>query len=321
MRTCDIFYPSTNGTDTIVAKIWQPDGAAKGIIQISHGMCEYIDRYSAFAQTLTQQGFFVCANNHLGHGASASDPEHLGYFAKRGGDKFLIDDLHTLTNMMKIKFPGMPLVLFGHSMGSFIARNYVTKYGQELDAVIFCGTSGPNPGARVGKKLAAFECRRRGEFYRSSLLSQLAFGSYNKKYKRRTKFDWLTRDEDVVDAYLADPYCNFTFTASAFHDLFTLLLRCSDPEWFASYPKALPTLLISGDMDPVGDYGKGVSYVYQTLVSAGVRDIHLKLYKGARHELLNETNFGEVYEDILCWLSHLPAFSSEDLKENSLDAN
>lgn len=312
MRTCDIFYPSTNGTDTIVSKIWKPENPVKGIVQISHGMCEYIDRYTEFARFLTGQGYLVCANNHLGHGASVSDTAQLGYFAKRGGDKFLIDDLHTLTNMMKIKYPGTPLVLFGHSMGSFIARNYVTKYGQDLDGVIFCGTSGPNPGARAGKKLAAFECRRKGEFYRSPLLSQLAFGSYNKKYKRRTKFDWLTREEAIVDAYIRDPYCNFTFTASAFHDLFTLLLRCSDPEWFSSYPKNLPTLLISGDMDPVGDYGKGVTYVYQTLVSAGVRDIRLKLYEDARHELLNETNRDEVCSDLVNWLAHLPAFSQAE---------
>ena len=251
-----------------MAKIWQPDFQAQGIVQISHGMCEYIDRYAGFAEFLTENGFIVCANNHLGHGASAASQKQLGYFAKRGGEKFLVDDLHTLTNMMKIKYPDLPILLFGHSMGSFIARNYVTKYGKELSAVIFCGTSGA----------------------------------------RRTKFDWLSRDEKVVDQYLADPYCDFTFTASAFEDLFTLLLQCSDPEWFSTYPKTLPTLLISGDMDPVGDYGKGVSYVYKTLISAGVRDVRMKLYEGARHELLNEINRQEVYEDILQWISHLEAF-------------
>ncbi len=308
MHTCDIFYPSTNGTDTIVAKIWQPDFQAQGIVQISHGMCEYIDRYAGFAEFLTENGFIVCANNHLGHGASAASQKQLGYFAKRGGEKFLVDDLHTLTNMMKIKYPDLPILLFGHSMGSFIARNYVTKYGKELSAVIFCGTSGPNPRARAGKKLAALECRRHGEQYRSSWLQHLAFHAYNRRNARRTKFDWLSRDEKVVDQYLADPYCDFTFTASAFEDLFTLLLQCSDPEWFSTYPKTLPTLLISGDMDPVGDYGKGVSYVYKTLISAGVRDVRMKLYEGARHELLNEINRQEVYEDILQWISHLEAF-------------
>ncbi len=312
MRTCDIFYPSTNGIDAIVAKIWQPEKPARGIIQISHGMCEYIDRYENFAKFLTENGFFVCANNHLGHGASASSKERLGYFAKQGGEKFLVDDLHTLTNMMKMKYPGLPVLLFGHSMGSFIARNYVIKYGQELDAAIFCGTSGPNPGARAGKKLAALESRWHGEMYRSPWIQQLVFRSYNKRNEHRTNYDWLTRDREIVDRYAVDPYCNFTFTVSAFGDLFTLLLKCNDPEWFSTYPKNLPTLLISGDMDPVGDYGKGVSYVYQTLISAGVRDVYCKLYEGARHELLNEINRSEIYQDILDWISHRKSFQQPD---------
>lgn len=308
MHACDIFYPSTNGMDTIVAKIWHPDGDAKGVIQISHGMCEYIERYTGFAQFLTQNGFCVCANNHLGHGASAASEEDLGYFAKRGGEKFLVDDLHTLTTMMKMKYPSLPIILFGHSMGSFIARNYVTKYGKDLDAVIFCGTSGPNPGARAGKKLATIEKKRHSEKYRSSWLQQLVFHAYNRKNERRTKFDWLSRDTQIVDNYSADPFCNFTFTVSAFEDLFTLLIQCNDPEWFSTYPKELPTLLISGDMDPVGDYGKGVSYVYKTLISAGAKEIDLKLYHGARHELLNETNREEVYGDVLQWISQLKVF-------------
>lgn len=297
------FFKSTNGINDIAYYIFKPRTEPKTILQISHGMCEYIDRYEEFARFLTEKGILVCGNDHLGHGNSISSDKELGYFAPKYGWRFLIEDLHQMTQIIKKSYPGIPYFLFGHSMGSFLARAYITMFRNELNGVILCGTSGGEPMNGIGVILAAFISKVKGEKYRSHTLSNLAFGAYNIRYKdAKTKFDWLTRSPEIVDKYIKDKHCNFVFTASAFKDLFILLDFVSKSNWARKAPKNLPVYLISGDMDPVGSYGKGVKAVYERLKKAEVKDIQIKLYKDCHHEILNETNNKEVYDDIFNWL-------------------
>ncbi len=296
-------YLSSNQTDTIAYYLYQPDSKPKGILQISHGMCEGMWRYEDFAQFLTAQGFLVCGNDHLGHGKSVQSQENLGYFADKDGACCLYRDVHKLTVIMKKDYPDIPYFLLGHSMGSFIARAYLAHFGSELDGAIIMGTSGPNPFAKLGIRLTKTIAKRKGEYYRSPFLYRMAFSAYNKRFQpQRTMHDWLSRDPSVANRFEADPYCNFIFTSSGFGDLFRLLHWVSGIDWAGQLPHDLPVLLTSGSDDPVGNYGKGVQTVYQWLRKAGIKDVSLQLYPQARHEILNETNRQEVYQDIFAWL-------------------
>ena len=296
-------YISSNNNDFIKYFIFYPEEPPKAVLQISHGMCEYIERYEPFADFLTSKGIIVCGNNHLGHKGSAERDEELGYFAPKDGWTYLAKDLHKLTELMKDKHPRLPYFLLGHSMGSFVARDYISKFGDELDGVLISGTSGNNPLSGFGILLANILIKTKGGKYRSNLLNKASFAGYNKYTEKRTKSDWLTRDQSIIDKYIDDKYCNFIFTAKGFNDLFHLLNYVSSDEWPLLIPKELPVYIFSGDKDPVGSYGKGVKEVYDKLASAGLKDVSLKLYEGGRHEMLNETNRQEVYEDILKWLS------------------
>ncbi len=298
-------YLSSNENDTVHVLLWEDASAPpRAVLQIAHGMSEYIDRYAEFASFLAQHGFVVCGNDHLGHGATASSSEMLGYFSAKDGASYLVEDVHLLHNILLARYPGLPLFLLGHSMGSFITRAYVAKYGNGLAGYICSGTSGPNPAVTISLLLAKLEKRRIGELGRSEFLDKLAFGSYNKRCPdKRTSFDWLTRDTELVDRYVNDPWCGYVFTSAGFHTLFTLLKNVSDTGWANSVPKQLPILMISGDNDPVGNYSKGPNTVYSRLRKAGLVDLTLKLYENCRHELLNEINRQDVYRDVLEWLS------------------
>jgi len=299
----EIRFPSANGTDTIYATIWHStEKVPVGVVQIVHGMCEYIDRYDAFARFLAEEGFVVCGDDHLGHGRSAGE-NGLGYFAPQNGWDYMVEDLHQLAQTMKQRYPQLPYFMLGHSMGSFLARLYMTRYGEELDGALISGTSGPNPAVNAGIMLTKAIIKSKGPFHHSNLLQAMAFGSYNKRCEpKRTPYDWVTRDDAVVDTYANDPWCTYTFTASAFLDLFIMISKISSPDWALGIPKKLPVYLYSGDMDPVGDYGKGVQTVYNRIRNAGVKDTTLKLYEGARHEPHNELNREEVYADVAAWL-------------------
>jgi alpha-beta hydrolase superfamily lysophospholipase len=191
----------------------------------------------------------------------------------------------------------------GHSMGSFITRLYTAKYPNSMNAVIIHGTGGPNPLLGMGKALASVIKSVKGPRHRSSLIEKLAFGSYNSKFpKSEGKHAWLTRDVQRVAGRDDDKFTNFKFTVSGFIDLFTMLGECNSEKWYKEYPKDVSTLIISGDMDPVGNYGKGPDYVYKQMLVSGCEKVILKMYKGARHELFNETNREEVYSDLLKWI-------------------
>lgn len=300
----EYYYLSVSQLCNIYAKSIEPENKeeVKAVFQIAHGMAEHSARYDRFAEFLASYGYAVFINDHLGHGKSISDEKELGYFGKKNGRDALVGDVKTLTGIAKQEFPDKPVILFGHSMGSFVVRKYCALYGDNIDAAIFCGTSGANPGAGIGAAAATFIAREKGDHHRSHMLDSLAFGSYNKHFKpARTKFDWLTRDEKIVDQYIEDPLCGFRFTDPGYHELFKLLQDISGKQWYNSVPYILPMLLVSGADDPVGNYGKGVQEVSRGLKKSGHQDVSIKLYPGGRHEILNELNKEEVYQDILDW--------------------
>lgn len=292
-------FQSADGIHKISYQIIIPDTDVKGIIQVSHGMCEYFGRYTDFAEYMADNGFIVCGNDHLGHGNSVRDDNELGYFSPENGWQNVVADLYTLTRIMKEEYNHIPYFLLGHSMGSFMARAYSILHSEYLDGAVFCGTGSGMPAS--DKIITVIETIKKihGEYFRSDKVYQLAFGRYNKKIPDfQSKNDWISRDRTIIDKYNADPKCMFNFTLNGYENLIKVLQYVSSNEWFTGYKKELPTLLIAGDADPVGDYGKGVYKVYRRL-SENSCHVNLKLYSGARHELLNETNRMEVYNDLL----------------------
>lgn len=297
-------FPSVSGLADIHACSFFPEDkeSVKAVIQIAHGMAEHLERYEKFAGVLCDNGFAVYINDHLGHGKSVKDDGELGYFGEKDGWKNFIDDAHQLMQIAKKENPSKPYIFFGHSMGSFVAREFSKRFADELTGAVFCGTAGPNPAAGAGIILAKLVGKIKGSHHRSKLIDNIAFGTYNKQFEGRTNFDWLSRDNDEVDKYLADKYCGFLFTAYGFRDMFTLLSRVSSKEWAAEYSKKLPVLLISGSKDPVGANGKGVEQVYNMLKEAGKTNVTMHLYDDARHEILNESRcFDKVCKDVIDW--------------------
>ena len=280
-----------------------PEGEVRAIVQLSHGMVEFIDRYKPLAEYLAARGILVTGNDHLGHGGSIRTRADYGYFAEPDGNRAVLDDLHAMTVLTKQLYPGVPYFLLGHSMGSFYARQYLCEWGSELDGAIILGT-GFQPKALVA--FARTVCRVLAVFFgwqhRSRLVAELSFLGYNKGLEGRTTHDWLNRDQAEVDKYLAEERCTFTFTLNAYYSMFSGILRLHDPAFLARMPKELPLLFLSGDADPVGEQGKGVRRAIQSLKDAGVQNIESIFYPGARHELLVETNKLEVFADIAAWL-------------------
>ncbi|MGM7685068.1 alpha/beta hydrolase [Cytobacillus sp. Hm23] len=305
MQVATFTYSATD-SEQVYAKKWIPELSEhpKGIVQIAHGMAEHIGRYDTFAQVLVNEGYIVYGNDHRGHGHTANNEEDIGYFADTNGFDLVVADMFRLTNLIKEQHEQLPIFLFGHSMGSFLSRRFIQLHGEEITGVILSGTGG-DPGilGKIGARLAKNEMTRKGRRHRSKRLDKLSFGSYNKSFKpTRTDFDWLSRDQQEVDKYVDDALCGEVFTSSFFYDLFTGLEVIHRRENILKIRKDLPIYLFSGTKDPVGNFSKGVSKVYEAYKAAGIEDVTCKLYKGGRHEMLNETNRDEVYEDIITWL-------------------
>lgn len=299
----EIRFPSADGSNEVYAELYTPRTASsRGIVQLSHGMIDYVGRYGNLAEYLTDRGYILAGNHHLGHGKTASSPDDFGYFAERGGVELLLDDLHTMNSTLRHTFPTLPLVMLGHSMGSFLARLYAVKYPNSLKGVVFHGTAGPNPALPAGRLLARAIRAMNGSHYRSGLLKSLSIGAYQKKFKKEGVNAWLTRDAEQIADHDEDKFSNFDFTASGYIDLFDMLRRCNLSSWYSEYPKSLPTLIMSGDGDPVGSFGKGPRHVYKSMLVAGCESVMLKTYEGARHELFKEINRDEVFSDLVAWL-------------------
>lgn len=296
----------SNDHITIHTYKWGNHKTPKGIVQIAHGMAEHAKRYEAFAHFLVEKGFIVYANDHRGHGHSIDLPDEQGFFAARNGFQHAVDDMKTLNDNIHEAYPNIPVFLFGHSMGSFLSRRYAQLYGNTIDGLILSGT-GYDQGfaGKLGIQLAKVEIRRIGMRTPSPLLDKLVFGNYNKAFApARTKFDFLSRDEDAVDVYVDDPKCGFTSTAGFFHDLFRGLSLIHKKREVARTPYSLPIFILSGDADPVGDAGEGVMKVAD-LYQRYCENVDVKLYRDGRHEMLHEINREEVYEDIYHWLAYL----------------
>ena len=302
-RMIDFTLPSTVPGRTLHAFRCVPEGEVRAIVQLSHGMVEFIDRYKSLAEYLAVRGILVTGHDHLGHGGSIRTKADYGYFAEPDGNRAVLDDLHAMTALTKELYPGVPYFLLGHSMGSFYARQYLCEWGNELDGAIIMGT-GFQPKALV--TLARTVCRVLAVFFgwqhRSKLVANLSFLGYNKGLEGRTTHDWLNRDQAEVDKYLADERCTFIFTLNAYYSMFTGILRLYDPAFLAKMPKKLPLLFLAGDADPVGERSAGVKRAVQSLRDAGAENIKVKFYPGARHELLVETNRQEVFADIGDWI-------------------
>ena len=303
-RMIDFTLPSTVPGRTLHAFRCVPEGPVRAVVQLSHGMVEFIDRYKPLAEYLAAQGILVTGHDHLGHGASIRTKADYGYFAQPDGNRAVLDDLHAVTEQTKALYPGVPYFLLGHSMGSFYARQYLCEWGDELDGALILGT-GYQPKALVATARAL--CRVLAVFFgwqhRSKLVANLSFAGYNKGLEGRTPQDWLNRDAAEVDKYRAEERCMFTFTLNAYYSMFTGILRLYDPAFLGQMPKDLPLLFLAGDADPVGEQGRGVRRAIDSLRAVGVQNIRQKFYPGARHELLMELNRQEVMGDIAHWLN------------------
>lgn len=297
--------PASSGDGEIFSRLWAPE-TPKAVLMIAHGMAEHSARYDEFATYLAENGFVVCMNDHAGHGRSAIVK---GHFADENGWECVVSDLKNLMGEVSAMYPGLPLCLMGHSMGSFLARCYIVRYGQELTACVLCGTMGENPALGFARTLANLQIKLKGPRSPGKLIDKLSSMGYLKNIENPVnKHAWLSTTDENCIAYASDPDCGFVFTAAGYRDLFTGLTEISAPTWAPRVPKDLPIFLIAGDKDPVGENGKGPTLVAEKLKAAGVKDVRLTLYEGKRHELLNESNNREVFSDILHWLSqYLPS--------------
>lgn len=301
----DFYFKSSTGKNNIHVHRCVPDGEVRGVVQIMHGIAEYIERYDDFMAFLASNGLVAVGTDHLGHGKTIEKPEQKGFFADKDGWDYVIKDEEILRRAMAKEYPDTVQIVFGHSMGSFMARTHLIRYPGGFDAAIISGTGNQGAalvggGLAVGNIVTAFK----GAHHYSNFINNLAFGSYNKAYDpQRTDYDWLTRDNDVVDKYIADPLCGFIPTCSLFRDMMTGVKFITNVDNLPKMVKDIPVYFMSGDKDPVGDYGKGVMLAYENFKKAGMKDVSIKLYKDGRHEMLNELNRAEVYADVLNWIN------------------
>lgn len=296
--------PSTDGIHTLCGVLYYPcTEIPRGILQIAHGMAEHIERYDDFMHAVSDAGFIVCGHDHLGHGKTAENESEYGYFAKKDGWRTVVNDVRAFGNAIAQQYPGLPHFLLGHSMGSFLARAAAAIYPKDYNALIIMGTGGPNPLSTIGLGLTSVIKRIKGEKHVSKLTLGLTFGAYNKRTESKDPYAWLTCDEALLRKHNEDPLCLFPFTVSAMNDLIAVQKAVNQPSWYQKIPKALPILIVSGEEDPVGAYGKGVTEVYEGLLKEGCADVTYNLYPNMRHEILNEIGKEAVYADIISFLN------------------
>lgn len=294
---------STDSKNNLNVIIWETEKEPIGVLQIVHGMAEYIDRYDNFAKYMTEHGFNVIGHDHLGHGHSVSDEHDYGFFAEENGDKIIIEDMHSVTQYAREKWEELPNFILGHSMGSFCLRQYLTKYSNDVFGAIIMGTGWiPSAAALLGKTIATNTCKSKGSHTVNPLLIKLTLEPYNKPFApARTNCDWLSRDEKQVDIYVNDKLCGFNFTAGAYKDFFTILEKIAKNRQLIGMRKSLPILITSGSVDPVGGK-KACEKLNAQYKRCGIDDVTLKLWENDRHEILNELDKSDVYDYICTWL-------------------
>ncbi len=298
MRADSFRLKAEDGAEIHVYR-WLPDGTPRVVVQIAHGLAEHAARYGRLAAALTGQGYAVYADDHRGHGQSAKEGD-LGFFAERDGWRKCVGDLWTLNRRITADHPGLPIILLGHSMGSFMAQDFVADHSDAIAGLVLSGSNGPPPAiAGVGRMIARIERLRQGARGKSALLQAMMFGEFNKPFKpARTEFDWLSRDPAEVDAYVADPLCGFEFSNQLAIDLLDALGGLLKPERLARIRKDLPIYIFSGSDDPVGANLSALAEAYR---NAGLKRVDMRVYPGGRHETLNEINRDEVTTDLVQW--------------------
>ncbi len=310
IRKSVIKYDSASENNVITGYFYEAEQTEiKAVLQICHGMREYIARYDDFAAFMAKNGFAVCGNDHLGHGQTSDGANGIdGYFAKQNATMCVLQDILKMNELARQKYQGLPVIMLGHSMGSFFARVYAGLYHNTIEALIISGTSSSNPLSAIGKLITSILSKTKGDEHRSLLLENMSFGSYNKMIKNpKTKYDWLTNDEAIVNAYAQDKKCTCIFTVNGFATLLDILTQANSTQCAQALRKDMPVLIFSGADDPVGGYGKGVAAVCELIKNAGVKNVEFKIYNGARHEVLNELGKDEAYKDILNWCNNTVA--------------
>ncbi|MBS6613716.1 MAG: alpha/beta hydrolase [Anaerotruncus sp.] len=303
MKTKEFSFKSATGVCRIHGCEFLPEGEVRAVVIIHHGMAEHINRYADYVKHLTDMGYAVFMHDMANHGKSNQKTELLGYFGENDGYKNLVKDLKTVYDIAKKEFPDKKIIMFGHSMGSFIVRCFDCAYPGASDASVYMGTGGSNPAAGMGKAISNLIASIKGSTYKSKMLDKITFGSFNKKTDKKTSFDWLTRDSAIVQKYIDDDYCGFLFTVKGMNDLVNLNVWANSAECYNTVKKDLPILLVAGADDPVGAYSKGINEVANKMKASGHTNVTVKLFPGCRHEVLNETNRQEVYEGIDAFLN------------------
>ena len=306
MKCTNFTFKGEEGLDIYTYK-WEDENIKKpkAVIQIAHGMAETAQRYETFAKVLTKNGYIVYINDHRGHGKTAKIIENVGHLAEKEGFRCLVEDMYTLTNIIKKENEDLPIYLFGHSMGSFASQRYIMDYSNNLAGLILCGSNGKQGIIlNLAHLIINHEIKKYGRRFKSNKINNLIFGGEIIRRNEKTKFDWLSRDKEQVEKYINDPFCGVVCSCGFFYDLVQGLKEIEDKENLKKVPLDIPIYIISGDKDPIGKNGKGVLRLRDRYIKLGVKDVTCKLYKDGRHELLNEINREEVFEDIICWLNN-----------------
>lgn len=301
-KVCEKKILSSDQKNSLSGVMYIPSGNIRGIFHLVHGMTEYLGRYEPLFSALANEGYLCVGFDNLGHGKTAKEDD-LGFIASKNGWNYMVNDVKLFADSVKSDYPNLPYTLMGHSMGSFITRIAVSRYTDLADKYICCGTAGKNPAANMGLILCNTIKRFRGKRAVSPFLEKMAFGSYNKRFDGNTKYEWLTKDREIIEKYAKDKYCTFHFTVSALHDLISLIKICNSKKCFADTKCDLPILIIAGAMDPVGSYGKGIKEVYANYKASGKTDISMFLYENCRHEIHNDTCKEQMLEDILKFIA------------------
>ncbi|MFC2315349.1 MAG: alpha/beta hydrolase [Selenomonas massiliensis] len=296
-------YQTMSDGASVAVYTWLPEQAPKAVLHMVHGMAEHAARYDDFAKIACKRGVAVVAADHRGHGKTGAKSGLMGYLADRDGFGRVVDDQKEINEEIRKQYPGLPIVIIGHSFGSFVTQEYIERYGTTVKAAVLIGSAGPNPSVFFASLLANLNCAFKGRKSAAKFMNALVFGSYNKRIKRpRTAFDWLSRDEKEVKKYIDDEYCGFVCTAGFFQDFMRGLKRIHTQAALTGIPTGLPVLITAGLEDPVSNGGKTLKTLYRLYQDMGMQDVALKLYENARHEILNETNKEEVKADILGWI-------------------
>jgi alpha-beta hydrolase superfamily lysophospholipase len=302
MLSSTFTFKNSQGINVHVFK-WFPESKPKAIVQISHGMVETAERYARFAEALVNAGYGVYANDHVAHGRTAKSVTDIGVIGKNGFIE-MTDTVHELTEIIKKENPSTKVILFGHSMGSFISQKYIQDYGKDISGVILTGTAGPTAGVGVVKLLASIQMAVKGVDSKGHFLTKLQFGGFNKKFApNRTEFDWLSSEDAEVDKYIKSEYCGAVTTAGFVYTICDGLTKLHSDSVMNKVPKELPMYIFVGEKDPVGGETKTVTWLINKYKALGIKDVSHKFYSGARHELLNEKCKDEVAKDVIIWLN------------------